>query len=44
MTMGGNPDPDWSSHDEIPERECPFCGATIKRLPDHLRYEGCSET
>jgi len=30
------PDPDKQHY---PERECPFCGATCKQLPAHLRKD-----
>jgi len=41
---GGNPDPTPGNNPaEYAERRCPFCGATVKKLPTHLRRH-CEET
>jgi len=43
MTMGGNPNPSGGPPDDggWSERECPVCGAAVRRIPYHLRYGDC---
>lgn len=38
----GNADPEGGTADEFDTRDCPRCGASVKRLPYHLT-ETCPE-